>query len=191
MRPLAGIQVVEVSMWAYVPSCGAVLADWGAEVVKIEPRQGDPMRALTTSGIPPGTNGLTFMWEILNRGKRSVVMDLRAEGAAGILYRLVEEADVFLVSLLARIQQLSTTLHDFGGSPTPTTVTSGRPISSAHMRGASASKQGHHETHDVEHRSESQGPCTASRTPTRPSPHPQTRSAALAHSSRTERPGAG
>jgi crotonobetainyl-CoA:carnitine CoA-transferase CaiB-like acyl-CoA transferase len=99
-RPLTDIKVIEVSMWAFVPSCGAVLSDWGADVVRVEPPEGDPIRQLTMSGIPPGHNGLTFMWEIFNRGKRSVAIDLRAPGAREILYRLVEQADVFLCSIL-------------------------------------------------------------------------------------------
>lgn len=99
-RPLIGINVVEVSMWAFVPSAGAVLADWGASVTKIEPSTGDPMRGLTYAGIAPGTGGFTFMYEIFNRGKRNVAMDLGAEGAVDLLYKLIENADVFLVSLL-------------------------------------------------------------------------------------------
>ncbi|AMN47337.1 hypothetical protein ACG33_09560 [Steroidobacter denitrificans] len=98
--PLAGIKVVEVSMWAFVPAAGAVLADMGAEVVKIEPHTGDPMRGLTYQGIAPGTGGFTFLWDIFNRGKRSVAMDLNVEGATDVLHRLLEDADVFLVSLL-------------------------------------------------------------------------------------------
>jgi crotonobetainyl-CoA:carnitine CoA-transferase CaiB-like acyl-CoA transferase len=99
-KPLAGIKVVEVSMWAFVPSAGAVLADLGAEVVKIEPPSGDPIRGLNYAGIAPGAYGFTFMWEIFNRGKRSITMDLNVEGAAEVLHKLVDGADVFLTSLL-------------------------------------------------------------------------------------------
>lgn len=99
-KPLAGIKVVEVSMWAFVPAAGAVLADMGAEVVKIEPSAGDPMRGLTYCGIAPGTGGFSFLWEIFNRGKRSITVDLNVEGATEVLHRLLEDADVFLVSLL-------------------------------------------------------------------------------------------
>jgi crotonobetainyl-CoA:carnitine CoA-transferase CaiB-like acyl-CoA transferase len=99
-RPLEGTKVVEVSMWAFVPTCGAVLSDWGAEVIKIEPPVGDPIRNLNMGGIGPGTGGFTFMYEIYNRGKRSVAMDLNAEGALEVLHRLVKDADVFLTSLL-------------------------------------------------------------------------------------------
>jgi crotonobetainyl-CoA:carnitine CoA-transferase CaiB-like acyl-CoA transferase len=99
-KPLAGIKVVEVSMWAFVPSAGAVLADWGAEVVKIEPPTGDPMRGLNYAGIAPGAYGFTFMWEIFNRGKRSITIDLAVPGASELVYKLIASADVFLTSLL-------------------------------------------------------------------------------------------
>lgn len=98
--PLAGIKVIEVSMWAFVPSAGAMLADMGADVIKIEPHAGDPVRGLAMGGIAPGTGGFTFMYEIWNRGKRSVTLDLAAEGALDVLHRLLEDADVFLTSLL-------------------------------------------------------------------------------------------
>ncbi|MCU1344421.1 MAG: hypothetical protein JWL70_687 [Acidimicrobiia bacterium] len=98
--PLAGIKVVEVSMWAFVPSAGAVLADLGADVIKIEPPSGDPVRGLNYAGIAPGAYGFTFMYEIFNRGKRSLTIDLNGEGAIEVLHRLLDDADVFLVSLL-------------------------------------------------------------------------------------------
>jgi crotonobetainyl-CoA:carnitine CoA-transferase CaiB-like acyl-CoA transferase len=98
--PLAGIKVVEVSMWAFVPSAGAMLADMGADVIKIEPHAGDPVRGLAMAGITPGTGGFTFMYEIWNRGKRSVTLDIAAEGALDVLHKLLEDADVFLTSLL-------------------------------------------------------------------------------------------
>ena len=72
-RVLEGVRVVEVSAWAFVPSAGAVLADWGADVVKIEPPTGDPIRGLVNTGIDGGPS---FPWEIWNRGKRSVALDL-------------------------------------------------------------------------------------------------------------------
>lgn len=99
-KPLSGIKVVEVSMWAFVPAAGAVLADMGADVIKIEPSAGDPMRGLTYCGIAPGTGGFSFLWEIFNRGKRSITVDLNVEGSTEVLHRLLQDADVFLVSLL-------------------------------------------------------------------------------------------
>ena len=99
-RPLEGVKVVEVAMWGYVPSCGAVLSDWGADVIKIESPSGDPIRALNFNGIKPGDHGFTFMWEIFNRGKRGVVIDLAAPGAAELIYKMTAQADVFLTNLL-------------------------------------------------------------------------------------------
>ena len=87
-------------MWAYVPSAGAVLADWGAEVVKIESPTGDPIRGLVNAGVGP-MDGITFTWEIFNRGKQGIALDLTVPEAREIVYRLVEQADVFLISLLA------------------------------------------------------------------------------------------
>jgi crotonobetainyl-CoA:carnitine CoA-transferase CaiB-like acyl-CoA transferase len=99
-KPLAGVRVVEVSMWAFVPSAGALLADMGAEVVKIEPPEGDPMRALVTGRLSSTSDGLNIAWENYNRGKRSITLDLKVEGALEVLHRLLETADVFLTSLL-------------------------------------------------------------------------------------------
>jgi crotonobetainyl-CoA:carnitine CoA-transferase CaiB-like acyl-CoA transferase len=99
-RPLEGIKVVEVSMWAFVPTAGALLAEWGASVTKIEASSGDPVRGLNYAGIAPGTGGFSLMYELFNRGKRDVAMDLAADGATELLYQMIETADVFLVSLL-------------------------------------------------------------------------------------------
>ena len=87
-------------MWAFVPSAGAILADLGADIIKIETPAGDPIRALNMGGIAPGAYGFTFMWEIFNRGKRSITIDLNVEGATDLLHKLLEGADVFLTSLL-------------------------------------------------------------------------------------------
>ena len=68
---LQGVRVVEVAQWWFVPAGGAVLADWGADVLKVEhPVSGDPMRGLMTSGLVPNTGGVNFMVEQPNRGSR-------------------------------------------------------------------------------------------------------------------------
>ena len=73
--PLEGVRVVELASWMFVPSGGAVLVDWGADVIKVEPMTGDPQRGLVTSGLlPSGT--VNFMVEQPNHGKRSVALDL-------------------------------------------------------------------------------------------------------------------
>lgn len=99
-RPLDGIKVVEVATWAYVPSAGGMMSDMGAEVIKIEPPNGDPVRGLTTGGIGPGSGGFTAQWESYNRGKRSISLDLAADGSVEVLHRLLDSADVFLTNLL-------------------------------------------------------------------------------------------
>lgn len=85
-------------MWAYVPSAGAVLAEWGADVVKVEGPDGDPVRGLITAGIR--SKGPRYTWEMWNRGKRAVGLDLKAPEAQAILWELVSGADVFLTSVL-------------------------------------------------------------------------------------------
>jgi crotonobetainyl-CoA:carnitine CoA-transferase CaiB-like acyl-CoA transferase len=99
---LKGIRVLEVAQWWFVPAAGAVLADWGADVIKIEhPVSGDGQRGLVASGLIPGDNsGVSFMMEQSNRGKRSVGLDLATERGRKILYRLAESSDVFLTNFL-------------------------------------------------------------------------------------------
>ncbi len=99
-KPLAGIKVVELAAWAFVPGAGAMLADLGAEVVKIEPPAGDPMRNLAAGGMSPGDFGFTVNWEIFNRGKQSIALDLGLARGRELLHELLATADVFLTSLL-------------------------------------------------------------------------------------------
>ncbi len=96
---LDGIRVVEVAGWAFVPSAGAILAEWGADVIKVEPPTGDPIRGLVHPKSGP-FEGQTFEWDMFNRGKRSMALDLREKEAQDIVHRLCETADVFLTSYL-------------------------------------------------------------------------------------------
>lgn len=94
---MAGIRVIEVAEHTFAPVAGMVLADWGADVIKVERAQGgDASRHIRL----PGTDGsLNPYFEVGNRGKRSVALDLtRPEGQA-LLYRLLETADVFLTNM--------------------------------------------------------------------------------------------
>ena len=98
---LNGIRVVELGLFALVPAAAAVLAEWGADVVKIEhPVQGDPVRGLAAWGIKPGTGGFSYMWEVCNRGKRSVGLDVAHPDGRELLLSMLERADVFLTSFL-------------------------------------------------------------------------------------------
>ena len=88
--PLDGVKVVDFTRYQNGPHATAMLADMGAEVLKVEMRgNGDPGRQL---GV--GADGFCSYFEALNRGKRSMTLDLRAEGALEIVRKLVAEADV-------------------------------------------------------------------------------------------------
>jgi len=76
--PLNGVRVVEVANWTFVPAAGAVLADLGADVIKVEPPNGDPQRALLNMLNLKGGGPNPFI-EIPNRGKRSVTCDLTTD----------------------------------------------------------------------------------------------------------------
>ena len=74
-----GVRVVELAQWVFVPVAGALLADWGADVMHIEPLQGDPYRGLMTQGIGAGKGGVNLSMALANRGKRSLALDVRHE----------------------------------------------------------------------------------------------------------------
>src|SRR5207302_9802999 len=74
---LEGVRVVEVSMYAFAPSAAAVLADWGADVIKVvPPKVGDPMMGTPIAGLPPKDVGVAFMWDIMNPGRRCIALDI-------------------------------------------------------------------------------------------------------------------
>lgn len=103
MGAMDGVRVVELAAWTFVPAAGAVLADWGADVIKVEhPETGDPQRGLVSMGVIPGSGrgGMNFLMEQPNRGKRSIGIDVRNPEGLELLYQLVETADVFLTNLL-------------------------------------------------------------------------------------------
>ena len=88
-RPLAGVKVVEFCQIASGPFCGMLLADFGAEVVKIEPPEGDAMRTW-----PPLSDGYSENFASLNRGKRSIALDLKNAAELEVARRLALQADV-------------------------------------------------------------------------------------------------
>jgi crotonobetainyl-CoA:carnitine CoA-transferase CaiB-like acyl-CoA transferase len=104
---MEGIRVVEVASWTFVPAAGAVLAEWGADVLKIEhPESGDPQRGLISSGmIPGGAGGVNYMMEQPNHGKRSVAINLGHPDGRAVLYKLCETADVFVTNWLPGARQ--------------------------------------------------------------------------------------
>ena len=99
-KPLAGVTVVEVALWGFVPSCGVLLAEWGANVIKVEhARTGDPQRGLSRMGdFVMGDPNPAFVHP--NHGKRSIGIDLANPEGRALLGELVRDADVFLTSFL-------------------------------------------------------------------------------------------
>ena len=98
---LSGIRVVELAAWTFVPAAGAVLADWGADVIKVEhPETGDPQRGLISSGLVTGAGGVNHFVEQPNRGKRSIGLDTSSPEGLELLMKLIETADVFVTNLL-------------------------------------------------------------------------------------------
>jgi len=98
MTVLEGIRVVELGAWVAGPGAGGLLADWGADVVKVESPVGDPMRrlfaVLSGHGEPQSPP-----FDLDNRGKRSVVLDLQTEGGRADLASILATADVFLTNV--------------------------------------------------------------------------------------------
>jgi crotonobetainyl-CoA:carnitine CoA-transferase CaiB-like acyl-CoA transferase len=99
--PLEGLRVVELGVWIAGPAAGGILADWGADVVKIEPPGGDPARTFGRMlGISPqDRHHVSPPFEMDNRGKRSVVLDLGAEDDRERARALLAGADVFLTNI--------------------------------------------------------------------------------------------
>ncbi|HYB89757.1 MAG TPA: CoA transferase [Candidatus Binataceae bacterium] len=99
-RPLDGIRVVEFAMWVAGPSTAAVLADWGADVIKLEdPGVGDPIRGLAFRAPGDQSVPISPPFELDNRNKRSVAIDLRRPEGQAFAYRIIGRADVFVTSL--------------------------------------------------------------------------------------------
>src|SRR5829696_4681338 len=98
---MEGVRILEVAQAAFVPSASLILADWGANVIKIEhPERGDMVRGISVLGVDPHPTGVRYLWEIFNRGKMSVGLDVEHPAGRNILLRLVDEADVFMTNFL-------------------------------------------------------------------------------------------
>jgi crotonobetainyl-CoA:carnitine CoA-transferase CaiB-like acyl-CoA transferase len=101
-----GVRVLEVGTWIMVPAAAVLLADYGADVLKVEhPRGGDPARGLVTGGASPMQGPVNLMVEQANRGKRSIALDITTEAGRDCLYELAAGADVFMTSFLPAPRQ--------------------------------------------------------------------------------------
>jgi crotonobetainyl-CoA:carnitine CoA-transferase CaiB-like acyl-CoA transferase len=97
MGPLDGVRVVEMGVWVAGPAAGGILADWGADVVKIEPPSGDPARGFGAMLGGDMDNNPPF--ELDNRSKRSVVLDVTTDDGRAKALELIATADVFLTNI--------------------------------------------------------------------------------------------
>ena len=95
--PLHGVRVVELGVWVAGPGAGGILADWGADVVKIEPPEGDPCR--TFLNVLGGDLPSNPVFELDNRGKRAIALDLSSVRGLDLAHQLVAGANVFLTNL--------------------------------------------------------------------------------------------
>ena len=96
--PLAGIRVLDVASYIAAPVAATILADFGADVIKIEAPAGDGCRRLhTMPGMPASDRD--YAWEVDNRSKRGLCLDLTHDEGRAILHKLVESADVFVTNL--------------------------------------------------------------------------------------------
>jgi len=105
--PLERIRVLEMGAYVVGPATIMILSDFGAEVIKVEPPDGDPHRRVLESGIVPSAD-FNYLFEAFNRNKKSVVVDAKTEQGKEIIYKLVERSDVFLSNYRpAAIEKLS------------------------------------------------------------------------------------
>jgi crotonobetainyl-CoA:carnitine CoA-transferase CaiB-like acyl-CoA transferase len=103
--PLEGITVIEVDSYMAAPSTGAILADMGARVIKVEPLSGDPMRGIgRPAKIEGKLKGYDFGFDVTNRGKESIAVALDTPRGVEVVHKLVENAQVFLCNLLPHRQ---------------------------------------------------------------------------------------
>jgi crotonobetainyl-CoA:carnitine CoA-transferase CaiB-like acyl-CoA transferase len=103
--PLTGIRVVDFSEHGFVPSAAAALADFGADVIKVERTAGDAMRRIIATGLVETVDGYDFMFELVNRNKRGIAVDVETPEGREIFERLVRWADVYITNQLPRVRR--------------------------------------------------------------------------------------
>src|SRR5688572_25044130 len=105
-KVMEGIRILEVAQFTFVPAAGGILADWGADVIKVEhPLRGDTQRGFVNFGGVPVDRDRNPLIEHPNRGKRSVGIDVSTPEGQEVLYELAKTADVFLTNYLPTIRQ--------------------------------------------------------------------------------------
>ena len=104
--PLEDVTVVEIDNWMASPSAAAILADLGANVIKVEPLTGDPMRNMgRPAKVSDEKKGFDYQFDVSNRGKRSIAVDLESDAGIEVVRALVATADIFMCNLLQHRQE--------------------------------------------------------------------------------------
>src|SRR3546814_6490073 len=104
---MKGVRVLEVAQFTFVPAAGAILADWGADVIKIEhPKRGDTQRGFINMGGIAVEKDRNPLVEHPNRGKRSVGIDLSTAEGQAVLYEIAKTADVRSEEHTSELQSL-------------------------------------------------------------------------------------
>ncbi len=101
---MQGVRVLEVAEHTFVPAASALLADWGADVIKVEHvERGDAMRGIMSSGTVSTGGDVNLLFEHSNRGKRSIGLDLTSPEGLDVLHKLAARSDVFLTNKLPNV----------------------------------------------------------------------------------------
>ena len=119
--PLNGIKVLDLSRLVAGNMLSLQLGDFGADVIKVEPPEGDPLRVWKDEGH-------SFFWKVYGRNKRSLVLNLRQPAAMAALNRLIDQADVFIENFRPG------TLEQMGLAPRGTARAQPRPHHRSHLR---------------------------------------------------------
>ena len=108
--PLTGVKIIDLSTYAAVPAAARILADWGADVIKVESLKGDSWRQYGEIAQVPCTEEENPCWDVNNSNKRSISLNLRTEKGMEILHRLLADADVFMTNYrMAALHAMSLT----------------------------------------------------------------------------------
>ncbi len=103
---MQGVRILEVAEHTFVPAASAILADWGADVIKVEHHErGDAMRGLASSGVMPSMGAVHVLLEHSNRGKRSIGIDVASDEGLNLVHELAATSDVFLTNKLPAVRK--------------------------------------------------------------------------------------
>ena len=98
MKPLEGVKVVDLSTYVAASSCGRMMADWGADVIKVEAPSGDGYRKFGRAYKCPVDDDCNPLFDSLNANKRGIVINLKTEEGMAVMHKMLETADVFLTN---------------------------------------------------------------------------------------------